>query len=79
MFIEPYIFLKKMFDDEKEALLRLVNNDYVNKYINCKKCGHETKLNLNKKLYVCKYHKCRKALTPLKGTIFINLTLPLNI
>ena len=43
-----------MFDDEKEALLYLINNDYVNRYINCDKCDYKTKLNSNKKLYVCK-------------------------
>ena len=32
MFIEPYKSLKKMFNDEKEVLLYLINNDYVNKY-----------------------------------------------
>jgi 16S rRNA G966 N2-methylase RsmD len=78
MFIEPYKSLKKIFDDEKEALLYLISNDYVNKHIKCNKCEHETKLNLNKKLYVCRYYKCRKAISPLKGTIFNNLTLPLN-
>ncbi len=34
---------------------------------------------LNKKLYVCRFYKCRKAISPLKGTIFNKLTLPLNI
>jgi hypothetical protein len=68
-----------MFDDEKVALLYLISNDYVNKYINCDKNDYKTKLNLIKKLYVCKYYKCRKTLSPLKGTIFNNLTLPLNI
>ena len=60
-------------------LLYLISNDYVNKYINCDKSDYKTKLNLIKKLYICKYYKCKKALSPLKGTIFNNLTLPLNI
>ena len=38
MLIEPYKSLKKMFDDKKEALLNLINNDYVDKYIDCDKC-----------------------------------------
>ena len=74
MFIKSYKSLKKRFDNEKEALLCLITNDYVNKYINCDKCDHKTKQNLSKKL--CKYYKCRKVLSPLKGTIFNNLTLP---
>lgn len=79
MFIESYKSLKKIFDDEKESLLYLIEHDYVNTYLKCSKCDHETKLNLNKKLYVCKFYKCRKAISPLKGTIFNKLTLPLNI
>jgi transposase-like protein len=73
-----YKSLKKLFDDEKESLLYLIEHDYVNKYLKCTKCDHETKLNLNKKVYVCRYYKCRKAISPLKGTIFNKLTLPLN-
>jgi transposase-like protein len=79
MFIESYKSLKKVFDDEKEALLYLIENNYVNKYLKCEKCNHDAKLNLNKKLYVCKFYKCRKAISPLKGTIFNKLTLPLNL
>ena len=37
------------------------------------------KLNFKKKLYVYKYYTCRKALSPLKGTIFKKPRLPLNI
>ena len=61
MFIKPYkaSLVEKILDDEKEALVYLIINDYANKYINCDKCGRKTKLNLIK-LYVCKYYKCRK-------------------
>jgi len=79
MFIEKYKNLKKIFDDEKESLLYLIRNDYVNHYEKCSKCNHDMKLNINKKLYVCRFYKCRKAISPLKGTIFHKLTLPLNI
>lgn len=79
MFIEPYKSLKKIFDDEKEALLYLIENNYVNHYEKCLKCNHDIKLNINKKLYVCRFYKCRKAISPLKGTIFNKLTLSLNI
>lgn len=51
----------------------------INKYDTCLKCGKETTLNLNKKLYVCKYYKCRKAVLPFNGTIFSRLRLPINI
>jgi hypothetical protein len=61
MFIEPYKSLKKIFDDEKEALLYLIENNYVNHYEKCLKCNHDIKLNINKKLYVCRFYKCRKA------------------
>ena len=43
--------------------------------INYDKCIYKIKLNLSKKLYLCKYYKCRKTIYPLKGTIFNNLTL----
>lgn len=79
MFIESYKSLKNIFDNEDEALTYLIVNNYVNKFDKCKKCEHDTILNLKKKLYVCKYYKCRRALSPLKGTIFNKLRLPLNI
>lgn len=79
MFIESYKSLKNIFDNEDEALNYLIVNNYVNKFDKCKKCEHDTILNLKKKLYVCKYYKCRRALSPLKGTIFNKLRLPLNI
>src|SRR6266568_5131840 len=60
MFIEPYNTLKEIFHDENKALLYLIDKNYVNKYENCDKCGKPTKLNLSKKLYVCKFYKCRK-------------------
>ena len=79
MFIESYKSLKNIFDNQDEALNYLIENNYVNKFDKCKKCEHDTILNLKKKLYVCKYYKCRRALSPLKGTIFNKLRLPLNI
>ena len=36
-------------------------------------------LNLNKKLYVCKNYKCRKTISPLNGTIFNKMKLPISI
>jgi transposase-like protein len=79
MFIESYKSLKHIFDNEDDALEYLIKNNYVNKIEKCNECGHDMKLNLKKKLYVCKYYKCRKAISPLKGTIFSKLRLPLNI
>lgn len=79
MFIESYKNLKHIFDNEDNAINYLIENNYVNKFDNCDKCNHSMKLNIKKKLYVCKYYKCRKALSPLQGTIFNKLRLPLNI
>jgi len=79
MFIESYKDLKHIFDSEQEALKYLIENKYVNQFNKCNICHNDTKLNLNKKLYVCKYYKCRKAISPLKETIFNKLRLPLNI
>lgn len=79
MFIESYKSLKHIFDNEDDALEYLIKNNYVNKIEKCNECGHDMKLNLKKKLYVCKYYKCRKAISSLKGTIFSKLRLPLNI
>jgi transposase-like protein len=79
MFIEPYNSLKHIFHNEDDALEYLIKNNYVNKIEKCKECFYDMKLNLNKKLYVCRYYKCRKAISPLKGTIFGELKLPLNL
>ncbi|KAI8063946.1 hypothetical protein BDF21DRAFT_427850 [Thamnidium elegans] len=79
MFIESYQNLKHIFDNEDNALNYLIENKYVNKFDKCSICNYDMKLNFKKKLYVCKYYKCRKALSPLKGTIFNKLRLPLNI
>ncbi|CAO3648500.1 unnamed protein product [Mucor hiemalis] len=79
MFIEPYKSLKHIFHNEDDALEYLIKNNYVNKIEKCKECFCDMKLNLKKKLYVCKYYKCRKAISPLKGTIFSELKLPLNL
>jgi transposase-like protein len=79
MFVEPYSKLKEIFDDENKALLYLIKNNYVNEYKICDKCNKETNLNLNKKLYICKYYKCRKSISPLNGTIFNKMKLPLNV
>jgi len=79
MFVEPYHKLKNLFDNEDDALLYLLRNDYINEYKTCNKCGSETKLYLNKKLFICKSYKCRKSISPLNGTIFSKLKLPLNI
>ena len=35
MFTEPYINLKELFEDEKKALLYLINNNYINKLDKC--------------------------------------------
>jgi hypothetical protein len=79
MFIEPYKSLKHIFHNEDDALEYLIKNNYVNKIEKCKECCYDMKLNLKKKLYVCKHYKCRKAISPLKGTIFSELKLPLNL
>jgi transposase-like protein len=79
MFIESYQSLKKVFDNESEALNYLIKNNYINKYLKCDKCGKDTTLNFKKKLYVCKFYKCRKAFSPLRNTIFNKLRLPINI
>src|SRR6478735_2023591 len=79
MFIEPYKSLKHIFHNEDDALEYLIKNNYVNKIEKCKECYYDMKLNLKKKLYVCRYYKCRKAISPLKGTIFSELKLPLNL
>jgi glutamyl-tRNA reductase len=51
MLVEPYKKLKEIFDDDRKALLYLINNDYVNGYKNCSSnCGKDMTLNLNKKL-----------------------------
>ena len=49
MFIESYKSLKNIFDNEDEALNYLIENNYVNKFDKCKKCEHDTILNLKKK------------------------------
>jgi transposase-like protein len=79
MFIEPYKILKHLFDNEDKALMYLVDNNYVNKYEKCYKCNTDMKLYLNKKLYICKNYKCRKSLSPFKGTIYGKMKLPINI
>ena len=80
MFIEFFKNLKHIFDNEDDTLNYLIENKFVNKFDNCNKCNHDTKLSFMRKTYVCKYYKCRKALSlSLKGTIFNNLKLPLNI
>jgi transposase-like protein len=79
MFTEPYINLKELFDNEEKALLYLIENNYVNKYKKCSICDSETKLYLNIKVYKCKNYKCRKSFSPLRGTIFSKMKLPLNI
>jgi hypothetical protein len=79
MFIEPYKILKHLFDNEDKALMYLVDNNYVNKYEKCYKCNTDMKLYLNKKLYICKSYKCRKSLSPFKGTIYGKMKLPINI
>lgn len=71
MFVEPYSKLKEIFDDENKALLYLIKNNYVNEYKICDKCNKETNLNLNKKLYICKYYKCRKSINYIFCTIFL--------
>ena len=50
MFIEPYSKLKEIFDDENNALLCLIKNDYVNENKICDKCNKETNLNLKKNI-----------------------------
>jgi transposase-like protein len=79
MFTEPYVNLKEIFDDEEKAILYLIENNYVNKVEKCYKCGSETKLYSNKKLFICKNYKCRKSFSPFTGTIFQKMKLPLNI
>lgn len=56
----------------------LTENNYVNRFEKCLECGNDNKLYLNKKLYICKNYKCRKSYSPLRGTIFIKMKLPLN-
>ena len=79
MFTEPYINLRDIFHSEEKALYYLINNNYINKIEKCRICNKDTKLYLNKKLYICKNYKCRKSFSPLKGTIFSKMKLPLNI
>jgi transposase-like protein len=79
MFTEPYVNLKELFDSEDKALLYLIENNYVNKYEKCRFCDSDTKLYINIKVYKCKNYKCRKPFSPLHGTIFSKMKLPLNI
>jgi transposase-like protein len=79
MFVESYNNLKHIFENDKKALLYLIENEYINEYKVCIKCQADTKLNLNKKLYVCRNYRCRKAISPLNGTIFNKMKLPMNI
>lgn len=79
MFTEPYINLKKIFDNEENALLYLIENNYINKFETCRICDSKTKLYTNIKVYKCKNYKCRKSYSPLSGTIFSKMKLPLNI
>lgn len=79
MFTEPYINLRDLFHNEEKALLYLIENDYVNKINKCLLCLSDTKLYLNKKVFICKNYKCRKAYSPLRGTLFSKMKLPLNI
>lgn len=79
MFIEPYKILKKIFDDEKLAVQYLVDNDFINKYAQCWKCNSDTRLDLKKKLYICKNYKCQKSKSPFYRTIFSKLKLPINL
>jgi transposase-like protein len=79
MLIEPYKFLKDIFNDEKLALHYLIDNNYINKYEKCLKCECKTRLDLKKKLYICRNYKCQKSKSPFAGTIFSKMKLPVNI
>jgi transposase-like protein len=79
MFIEPYRKLKHVFDNEENAIMYLIENNYVNKYDKCMKCNSEMKLYIKEKIYKCKNYKCRKSVSPFKGTIFSKMKLPTNI
>jgi transposase-like protein len=79
MFIEPYRKLKHVFDNEDDAILYLIENNYINKYDKCKECNYDMKLYIKEKLYKCKNYKCRKAISPFKDTIFSKMKLPINI
>ena len=79
MFIELYRNLKHVFGNEENAILYLIENNYINIYDKCKEWNYDMKLYVKEKLYKCKNYKCRKAISPLKGTIFSKLKLPINI
>lgn len=74
MFIELYKNLKHVFGNEENAILYLIENNYINIYDICKEWNYDMKLYVKEKLY-----KCRKAISPLKGTVFSKLKLPINI
>lgn len=79
MFIESYYNLYELFNDEEQAITYLIKNNYVHSYEKCSKCNYEMKFYMNKKVYVCRNYKCRKALSPFKNTMFSNLKLPMNL
>ena len=79
MFIELYRNLKHVFGKEENAILYLIENNYINIYDKCKEWNYDMKLYVKEKLYKCKNYKCRKAISPLKGTVFSKLKLPIHI
>lgn len=79
MFIESYRKLKHIFDNEENAIMYLIENNYINKYDICNNCNSEMKLYTKEKLFKCKNYKCRKSISPFKGTIFSKMKLPTNI
>src|SRR6478609_6375943 len=79
MFIELYRNLKHVFGNEENDILHLIENNYINIYDKCKEWNYDMKLYVKEKLYKCKNYKRRKAISPLKGTIFSKLKLSINI
>lgn len=79
MLIEPYNFLKDIFNDEEKAIDYLMENDYIDKYKKCNICNKDTKFYIKEKIFKCKNYKCRKAFSPFRGTIFSKMKLPINM
>lgn len=77
MLIEPYNFLKDIFNDEEKAIDYLMENDYIDKYKKCNICNKDTKFYIKEKIFKCKNYKCRKAFSPFRGTIFSKMKLPI--
>jgi hypothetical protein len=69
MFIEPYRKLKHVFDNEENAIIYLIENNYINKYDICNICNHDMKLYIKEKVFKCKSYNVESHFTISKNNI----------